>query len=98
MKRIITDNTGPKGELDTDAVQIAILQYRNTPDPDTKISPAMCVFGRPTRDFIPVIPGKYRPHETWRETLKAREEALRKSHVRTADHGRSTRNDSHHSR
>ncbi|XP_014670775.1 PREDICTED: uncharacterized protein K02A2.6-like [Priapulus caudatus] len=38
MKRLITDNTGPKGELDTDAVQRAILQYRNTPDPDTKIS------------------------------------------------------------
>ena len=85
MKRLITDNTGPKGELDTDAVQIAILQYRNTPDPDTNISPAMCVFGRPTRDFILVIPGKYRPHETWRETLKAREEALRKRHVRTAE-------------
>ena len=45
----------------------------------------MCVFGRPTRDFIPVIPGKYRPHETWRETLKAREEVLRKRHTRTAE-------------
>ena len=85
MKRLITDNTGPKGELDTDAVQIAILQYRNTPDPDTKISPAMCVFGRPIRDFIPIIPGKYKPHEYWRETLKSREEALRKRHVRTAE-------------
>ena len=82
MKRIITDNTGPKGELDTDALQIAILQYRNTPDPDT---PAMCGFGRPTRDFISIIRGKHRPHETWRETLKAREEALRKRHVRTAE-------------
>ena len=85
MKRLITDNTGPKGGLDTDAVQRAILQYRNTPDPDTKISPAMCVFGRPIRDFIPIVPGKYRPHETWRETLMAREEALRKRHIRTAD-------------
>ena len=45
----------------------------------------MCVFGRPTRDFIPVIPGKCRPRETWRESLKAREEALRKRHVRTAE-------------
>ena len=84
MKRLITDNTDTKGELDTDAVHIAILQYCNTPDSDTKISPAMCVFGRPTRDFIPIIPGKYRPHE-WCETLKAREEALRKRHVRTAE-------------
>lgn len=45
----------------------------------------MCVFGRPIWDFIPIPPGKYRPHETWRETLKAREEALRKRHIRTAD-------------
>lgn len=85
MKRLITDNTGPKGDLDTDAVQRAILQYRNTPDPDTKISPAMCIFGRPTRDFIPIPPGRYRPHQTWRETLTAREEALRKRHIRAAD-------------
>ncbi len=85
MKRLITDNTGPQGDLDTDAVQRAILQYRNTPDPDTKISPAMCVFGRPIRDFIPVVPGKYHPHETWHETLKARETALRKRHIRIAD-------------
>ena len=97
MKRLITDNTGPKGELDTDAVQIAILQYRNTLDPDTKISPAMCVFGRPIRDFIPIIPGKYKLHESWRETLKSREEALRKRHAQLK-RGRSTRNAYHHSR
>ena len=82
MKRLITDNTGGNGDLDTDAVQRAILQYRNTPDPDTKISPAMCVFGRMIRDFIPVIPGKYLPHDTWRDTLRAREDALRKRHIK----------------
>ena len=86
MKRLITDNTGGKGDLDTDAVQRAVLQYRNTPDPDTKISPAMCVFGRMIRDFIPVIPGKYLPHDTWRDTLRAREDALRKRHIKTHDY------------
>ena len=85
VKRLITDNTGPKGELNTDAVQIAILQYRKTPDPETKISPAICFFDRLTRDFILIIPGKYRPHEPWRQTLNAREEALRKRHIRTAE-------------
>ena len=85
MKRLLTDNIGPNGDLDTDKVQRAILQYRNAPDPATKVSPAMCLFGRPIRDFIPVFPGRYRPHSVWTETLEAREEALRKRHMIAAE-------------
>ena len=33
VKRMIVGNTGPNGELDTDAFQCAMLTYRNTPDP-----------------------------------------------------------------
>jgi len=85
VKRLIVDNTGPTGDLHTDTFQHAMLQYRNTPVRDTKLSPAQCVFGRPIRDFIPILPGRYQPHNTWQETLAAQEEALRNRHMRAAE-------------
>ena len=85
VKRMITSNTSQTGELDTDAFRVAMLQYRNTPDPETKLSPAMCVFGRPIKDFIPVLPGRYQPHPTWQDTLDKREEALRVRHIKAEE-------------
>ena len=72
IKRLITGNIGKDGAINIDAFQEAILRYRNTPDPTTKLSPAMCVFGRPIKDLIPVLPGKYHPHPTWRNSLNLR--------------------------
>jgi hypothetical protein len=85
VKRLISSNTGPRGELDTDTFQRAVLQYRNTPDPETKISPAISIFRHPIKDFIPILPGRYKPHPTWLETMAAREEALRNRHMKTAE-------------
>ena len=81
VKQLITNDTDPHG-LNTDALHRAILQYWNTPDPATKLSPARCVFGRPIKDFIPILPSHYIPHPTWSDTLAAREEALRNRHMK----------------
>ena len=82
---MIMDNTEARGRLDTDKFQRAMLIYRNTPDHTTNLSPAQCVFGRPIKDLIPILPGRYQPHGTWRDTLDARETALRNRHMRSAE-------------
>ena len=81
-RRIITDNTDCYGNLDVDAFQRAALNHRNTPSPDSGISPAQCIFGRPIKDFIPIPRDQYKPHHTWSDTLDRREEALRNRHQR----------------
>ena len=82
MKRLIAQNTGYGGSLDTDKMLRAMLQYRNTPDPDTGLSPAEVIFGRQIRDFTPVLPGKYKPRDQWLHILEKREEALKKRHMK----------------
>ena len=85
MKRLITDNTSASGELDTEKFMRAMLQYRNNPNPDTKLSPAQTVFGRQIRDFVPVLPGKYKPDPLWTQTAEGCEEALRCRHRRVEE-------------
>ncbi|XP_057312316.1 uncharacterized protein K02A2.6-like [Hydractinia symbiolongicarpus] len=85
VKRMLMDNVGPSGNLDTDSFQRAMLQYRNTLNQTTKLSPAICLFGRPIKDFIPILPGKYLPHPTWVSMLEDREKALRRRHMAIAE-------------
>ena len=59
MKRLIAGNTGPGGSLNTNFFK-ALLLYRNGPSPDTKMSPAECLFGRPIRDMLPGLPTRLR--------------------------------------
>ena len=97
-KRLLEDNVGPHGSLNNDNFLRAILQVRNTPDPDCNVSPAEILFGKPLRDafsFInrlnkfenPVI----RP--TWREAWSAKERAMKARLTRSAESlNRGTRN------
>ena len=89
-KRLLMSNTGPSGSLDHDHFLRAMLQLRNTPDPDCNISPAQIVFGRPLRDTLSFVNRleKYsnpnvRP--LWRQAWAAKEEVLRSRMTRTTE-------------
>ena len=76
VKRMIRDCRTIGGKLDTAKFSQAMLQYRNTPDRDTGLSPATALFGRPLRDFLPRVPGAM-VGQMWRDVADAREQALR---------------------
>ena len=56
-KRLLRSNVGPSGALDSDRLLRALLQLRNTPDPDCSVSPSQIVFGRHLRDTLSFASG-----------------------------------------
>ena len=55
-KRMLEDNTGPQGTLDTNKFLAAQLAHRNKPDPQTNLSSSEVVFGRRIVDLLPHKP------------------------------------------
>ena len=89
-KRLLQSNINPSGSLDNDKFLKALLQLRNTPDPDCRISPAEIVFGRPIRDAFSFINrlekfSNEAIKPTWREAWAAKESALRTRFVKTSE-------------
>ena len=76
-KRLLTDNTGQDGTPNWAKITRALLQHRNTPLDGIKFSPAQLLFGRPIRDFQPILPGKFKPSEVWVDCGEKRELAMR---------------------
>ena len=86
MKRLIVNNTGPGGSLETDKFAAAMLTYRNTPDRDTGLSPSQVLYARKLRDTVPCVPAE------WVLTKERRELALAKRHrLRDQDLSQKTR-------
>ena len=81
-KRMIRDNTGQSGSLDNDMFARALLNYRNTPCRDTKLSPAEIIYGRPIKDHLPNLPLHYKPRAEWTLTRERRELALAQRYAR----------------
>ena len=89
-KRLLMSNTGPTGSVNHDRFLRAMLQLRNTPDPDCNISPAQIIFGRPLRDtlsFVNRLEKFSNPHvrPLWRQAWAAKEQALRSRITRTTE-------------
>ena len=90
-KRLLEDNVGPDGELNTDKVVCALLQHRNTLDRDCLLSPAEILFGRPLRDGMPLLKKSTmifdndHVREQWQESWAAKETAMRSRLVRNCE-------------
>ena len=89
-KRLLLTNTTSTGGLDHDRFLRAILQLRNTPDPDCNVSPAEIIFGHPLRDafsFVSRLEKYSNPHvrPLWRQAWAAKEDALRTRMTRTTE-------------
>ena len=89
-KRLLRCNVGPTGSLDNDRLLRALLQLRNTPDPDCNVSPAQIIFGRPIRDafsFVNRLEKFSNPavRPVWRESWSSKETALRTRFTRSSE-------------
>ena len=78
MKRLLRENTSYDGSLNTDRYLRALMAYRNTPDQDTKMSPAQVIFGRQLRDFLPAPHERYKPDPGWVKMKNEREKLMAK--------------------
>ena len=76
-KRIISDYVCDSDPFNHVKIAQAIVQHRNTPLPDLKLSPAQLLLHRQIRDKLPTHPKHLRLHKQWVLTSMQREELFR---------------------
>jgi hypothetical protein len=90
-KRLLDENIGRDGNINTDQVVRALLQQRNTPDRDCSLSPAEVLFGHLLRDSMPQLDKSKmvfenpQIHDQWHNAWSNKEEAIRSRLVRTCE-------------
>ena len=90
VKKLLWSNTGPSGTLDTEKFLTAMLQLRNTPDPECRLSPAQVLYGRPLHDslaFVNRLEKFTNPdiRPIWREAWREKEAAFQTRFHRTSE-------------
>ena len=80
-KRLLMTNVSPNGNLENDSFLRALLQLRNTPDPQCNLSRAEIVFGHLLCDAFSFVNRHVtftirHIRRTWREAWQAKEDAL----------------------
>ena len=65
VKRMLRENIGPNGGLDTDKFARALLAYRNTPCKDLGVSPSQILYGRILRDHLPFHTENLKQRKEW---------------------------------
>ena len=89
-KRLLRSNIDASGNLNSDKFLRAMLQLRNTPDPDCNVSPAQIVFGRPLKDAFSFINrlDKFKNqaiNPIWRDAWQLKEQALRTRFIKSSE-------------
>ena len=90
-KRLLMNNVGPNGDLNSDKMVRALLTQRNTPDLGCRLSSAQVLFGRPLKDTLPIIKKDLMVFNNpqilkqWRDTWKLKEETMRSRYVKTTE-------------
>ena len=91
VKRLLESNVALDGNLNTDKFVRAMLQQRNTPDRDCKLSSAEILFGHPLRDSMPqldksgMVFDNKQVHPVWHEAWAAKEHALRSRLIKSCE-------------
>ena len=83
VKRLLRENIDSDGGINNSRMTAALLTFKNTPDRDTRMSPAEYVFGRQLNDMLPTGSNWTDSFgDDWKRTMAARELAVAGRHVR----------------